>query len=150
MQSKRRAAPPLAALDAILRVVTEIPAAILVLVEVGILFAGVVWRYVLNSPLFWSDEVAGLLFLWLVMLGAVIALRRGAHMRMTAVVSVLPPRAQRFLATFSALVVAIFVAVILVPAASYVVDENLMMSPALKRRMHSAGRPSRPARPVSW
>jgi tripartite ATP-independent transporter DctM subunit len=51
---------------------------------------------------------------------------------MTAVVSVLPPRAQRFLATFSALVVAIFVAVILVPAASYVVDENLMMSPALQ------------------
>ncbi len=132
MQSKRRAAPPLAALDATLRVVTEIPAAILVLVEVGILFAGVVWRYVLNSPLFWSDEVAGLLFLWLVMLGAVIALRRGEHMRMTAAVSRLPPRAQRFVATLSALVVAIFVAEILLPAASYMVDEELMMSPALQ------------------
>jgi tripartite ATP-independent transporter DctM subunit len=132
MQSKRRAAPPLAALDATLRVVTEIPAAILVLVEVGILFAGVVWRYVLNSPLFWSDEVAGLLFLWLVMLGAVIALRRGEHMRMTAVVSRLPPRAQRFVATLSALVVAIFVAEILLPATSYMVDEELMMSPALQ------------------
>ena len=112
--------------------VTEMPAAILVLVEVGILFAGVIWRYVLNSPLFWSDELAGLLFLWLVMLGAVIALRRGEHMRMTAVVSGLPPRAQRFLATLGALVVAIFVAVILLPAASYMVDENLMMSPALQ------------------
>ena len=132
MQSKRRAAPPLAVLDATLRVVTEIPAAILVLVEVGILFAGVVWRYVLNSPLFWSDEVAGLLFLWLVMLGAVIALRRGEHMRMTAVVSRLPPRAQRFVATLSALVVAIFVAEILLPATSYMVDEELMMSPALQ------------------
>lgn len=123
MQPERRAAPRLVALDKALRIFTEIPAAILVLAEVAILFAGVIWRYALNSPLFWSDEVAGLLFLWLVMLGAVIALRRGAHMRMTAVVSVLPPRAQRFLATFSALVVAIFVAVILVPAASYVVDE---------------------------
>ena len=132
MQPERRAAPRLVALDKALRIFTEIPAAILVLAEVAILFAGVIWRYALNSPLFWSDEVAGLLFLWLVMLGAVIALRRGAHMRMTAVVSVLPPRAQRFLATFSALVVAIFVAVILVPAASYVVDENLMMSPALQ------------------
>ena len=132
MQPERRAAPRLVALDKALRIFTEIPAAILVLAEVAILFAGVIWRYALNSPLFWSDEVAGLLFLWLVMLGAVIALRRGAHMRMTAVVSVLPPRAQRFLATFSALVVVIFVAVILVPAASYVVDENLMMSPALQ------------------
>jgi tripartite ATP-independent transporter DctM subunit len=129
---ERRAAPPLAALDTILRVVTEIPAAILVLVEVGILFAGVIWRYVLNSPLFWSDEVAGLLFLWLVMLGAVIALRRSEHMRMTAVVARLPPRAQRFVATLGALVVAIFVAEILLPAASYMVDEELMMSPALQ------------------
>ena len=37
MQLERRAAPPLAALDTVLRIVTEIPAAILVLVEVGIL-----------------------------------------------------------------------------------------------------------------
>jgi tripartite ATP-independent transporter DctM subunit len=132
MQLERRAAPPLAALDTVLRIVTEIPAAILVLVEVGILFAGVICRYVLNSPLFWSDEVAGLLFLWLVMLGAVIALRRGEHMRMTAVVSCLPPRAQRFLATLSALVVAVFVAEILLPAASYMEDAELMMSPALQ------------------
>jgi tripartite ATP-independent transporter DctM subunit len=132
MELERRAAPQLAALDTALRVVTEIPAAILVLVEVGILFAGVIWCYALNSPLFWSDEVAGLLFLWLVMLGAVIALRRNEHMRMTAVVSRLPPSVQRFLATFSALVVAIFVAEILLPAASYMADEELMMSSALQ------------------
>jgi tripartite ATP-independent transporter DctM subunit len=132
MQLERRAAPQLAALDTALRVITEVPAAILVLAEVGILFAGVIWRYALNSPLFWSDEVAGLLFLWLVMLGAVIALRRSEHMRMTALVARLPPRAERFLATFGALVVAVFVAEILLPAASYMVDEELMMSPALQ------------------
>ena len=42
MQFERRAAPQLAVLDTILRIVTEIPAAILVLVEVGILLAGVI------------------------------------------------------------------------------------------------------------
>ena len=35
----------------------------------------------------WSDELASILFLWLAMLGAVIALRRGEHMRMTALVN---------------------------------------------------------------
>ena len=37
-----------------------------------------------TAPLIWSDELASILFLWLAMLGAVIALRRGEHMRLTA------------------------------------------------------------------
>ena len=45
------------------------------LVEIGVLFSGVVARYVFHSPLVWSDELASILFLWLSMLGAVVALR---------------------------------------------------------------------------
>ena len=48
-------------------------------------------RYVLHRPLVWSDELASILFLWLAMLGAVVALRRGEHMRMTALVGKLAP-----------------------------------------------------------
>jgi TRAP-type mannitol/chloroaromatic compound transport system permease small subunit len=59
----------------------------LVAAEVVILFAGVVARYVLHSPLVWSDELAATLFLWLAMLGAVMAVRHNAHMRMTAIVA---------------------------------------------------------------
>ncbi len=67
--------------------VTEVPAALLVVAEIVILFAGVVSRYVFNKPLTWSDELASVLFLWLAMLGAVIALRRGEHMRLTTFVN---------------------------------------------------------------
>ena len=66
--------------------VVEILAATLVAAEIVILFSGVVARYVLNHPLIWSDELASILFLWLAMLGAVIAFRRDEHMRMTAAV----------------------------------------------------------------
>ena len=65
----------------------EIPAALLVVAEIVILFAGVVARYGLHRPLIWSDELASILFLWLAMLGAVVAFRRAEHMRMTAVVA---------------------------------------------------------------
>ena len=41
-------------------------------------------RYVFHRPPVWSDELAGILFLWLAMLGSVIAFQRGDHMRMTA------------------------------------------------------------------
>ncbi len=69
----------------------EILAATLVAAEIVILFSGVVARYVFDHPLIWSDELASILFLWLAMLGAVIAFRRDEHMRMTAAVGSLPP-----------------------------------------------------------
>ena len=65
----------------------EVVAAILVVAEICILFAGVLARYVLHTPLLWSDELASILFLWLAMLGAVVALYRGEHMRMAALVN---------------------------------------------------------------
>ena len=68
--------------------------AILVALEIVVLFAGVVSRYVFHAPLTWSDELASILFLWLAMLGAVIALRRGEHMRLTAIVQRAPPGAR--------------------------------------------------------
>ena len=78
--------PWLARLDAVLGLLVEVPAALLVLADIGVLFWGVVARFVLHRPLVWSDELASILFLWLAMLGSVIALQRSEHMRMTAVV----------------------------------------------------------------
>jgi TRAP-type C4-dicarboxylate transport system permease small subunit len=37
--------------------------------------------------LVWSDELASILFIWLSMLGAVLALDRGEHMRLTAIIN---------------------------------------------------------------
>ena len=62
-----------ASLEAWLGTLVEIPAALLVVAEIVILFAGVVARYGLHRPLIWSDELASILFLWLAMLGAVVA-----------------------------------------------------------------------------
>ena len=45
-------------------------------------FSGVIARYVFNYSLSWSDELAGLLFVWLTMIGSVSAMRRKAHMAM--------------------------------------------------------------------
>lgn len=77
----------------------EVCAAALLMMEIVVMFAGVVCRYVLHQPLVWSDELAGILFLWLAMLGAVLALRRGEHMRMTALVSRLSPQRRAFVDT---------------------------------------------------
>src|SRR5436305_4666921 len=120
-----------AQLDRTLAWITEIPAAILVVVEIAVLFSGVVARYAFNNPLVWSDELASVLFLWLAMFGAVIALRRGEHMRLTALIKLAAPRRQAFLETLAAIVVAIFVLQIFLPAYDYVESEWLITTPAL-------------------
>jgi tripartite ATP-independent transporter DctM subunit len=97
----------------------EAVGAALVLAETCILFAGVVSRYVFNSPLMWTDELANFLFLWLAMLGAIVAFRRDGHMRLTTFVNSLSPERAQWLGTVGALVVIAFVIEILVPAAQY-------------------------------
>jgi hypothetical protein len=54
--------------DRTIGIVAEVLGAGIVVAETGILFAGVVSRYVFNSPLMWTDELANFLFLWLAML----------------------------------------------------------------------------------
>ena len=96
----------------------------LVLAEVCILFAGVVSRYVLDSPLFWTDELANFLFLWLSMLGMVVALRRDGHMRLTTVANWVPLHIARWFAAVASLVVIAFVLEVLWPAAQYLDQER--------------------------
>jgi tripartite ATP-independent transporter DctM subunit len=93
--------------------------AALVVAETGILFAGVVSRYVFDRPLMWTDELANFLFLWLAMLGAVVALRRNEHMRLTTFVNSVGPEWGRYLATVGSLVLIVFVLEVLLPAAQY-------------------------------
>jgi len=105
--------------DRTIGVLAEAVGAALVVAEICILFAGVVSRYVFDSPLMWTDELANFLFLWLSMLGTVVALRRGEHMRLTTFVNSLRPQWGRSLGTVGALVVIVFVLEILLPAAQY-------------------------------
>jgi TRAP-type C4-dicarboxylate transport system permease small subunit len=55
-------------------------------------------RYVLGSPLVWSEELARYLYIWVCYLGAPVALRRGNHIAITLLVDQLPARAARVIA----------------------------------------------------
>ena len=119
-------------LDHILGTLVEIPAAILVVAEVVVLFAGVVSRYVLHAPLIWSDELASMLFLWLAMLGAVVAFRRSEHMRMTALVASAGPRLRAYLDLVAICAALAFLLLIVHPAYEYASDEGVITTPALQ------------------
>ena len=118
-------------LDRWLRTTIEIVASILVVLEIVVLFCGVVSRYVFHNPLVWSDELASILFIWLSMLGAVVAFRRNEHMRMTAVIGMCPPKARAFLEIVALVAATGFVTLMIQPAIEFATDESFVTTPAL-------------------
>src|SRR3977135_3361352 len=121
-----------ASLEASLGMLVEIPAALLVVAEIVILFAGVVARYGLHRPLIWSDELASILFLWLAMLGATVAFRRSEHMRMTAVVASAKPAMRAWLDVVATCAALAFLLLVAWPAYEYAYEESFITTPALQ------------------
>lgn len=122
----------LASVEHFLGMLVEIPAAMLVVAEIVILFAGVVSRYVLHSPLIWSDELASILFLWLAMLGSAVAFRRAEHMRMTAIVSMVRPAMWAYLDMVATCAALAFLLMIVWPSYEYAYEESFITTPALQ------------------
>src|SRR5580692_5163174 len=119
-------------IEAFLGRLIEIPAALLVVAEVVTLFAGVVARYVVQQPLIWSDELASILFLWLAMLGAVVAFRRSEHMRMTAVVARAGPTLRAYLDVVATCAALAFLLLVVAPSYQYAYEESFITTPALQ------------------
>jgi len=55
---------------------------VLVIIITILGFMGIFFRYVLDSPLTWSEELIRLLFIWIVFIGAAVAVKKEVHLRM--------------------------------------------------------------------
>ena len=124
--------PVLAFADRVIGTVVEACAAFLVAAEIVVLFAGVVSRYVFHRPIVWSDELASFLFLWLAMLGSVVAFRKAEHMRMTALVSKSSVRAQTYFDLLAGVASIAFLLLTIYPALDFAMEEQLITTPALE------------------
>lgn len=111
---------------------TEIPAAALVIVEILVLLTGTVARYVFHHPLTWTDELASILFLWLAMLGSVIALRRNAHMRLTTFVNKASPALRGWIEVFTMSLSAAFLLFMIMPAFDHFEESLVVNTPVLE------------------
>ena len=110
---------------------TELLAVCLLVAEVGLLLTNVFFRYVMHQPLVWGDELASLLFIWLAMIGAVIALQRGEHMRLTTFIARMTPDSRAFCNTLADVIIVAFVLLLIGPAWEYALEEWAITTPAL-------------------
>lgn len=118
-------------IDSTIGRVLEPIAAVLLVVEVFILIASVFSRYVMHTPLVWSDEIASIIFLWLSMLGTVIAYRRRVHIQLTALSNRFAPHIQETMGLVVEMIVLMFVIELLPASRDYLVQEAIDLTPAL-------------------
>ncbi|MER2537496.1 MAG: TRAP transporter large permease subunit [Rhizobiaceae bacterium] len=103
----------------------------LLIALVALIFVGVVMRYFFNMPLSFGDELASFMFLWFVMLSAVLAMDRHEHLRLSIAVDLLPPRVASFVNVLGMLIIAVFILALTPEAFRYARAESFIVSPGL-------------------
>jgi TRAP-type C4-dicarboxylate transport system permease small subunit len=81
--------------------------------------AQVFFRYVLNYPLGWTEEMARYVFIWAVFLGAAVVARSRDHVAVELFHRYLPPRGRKAFQVFNDVCILAFLAAIIWPALNY-------------------------------
>lgn len=81
--------------------IVELLMALALAVMVVLTFGNVVLRYVFNTGIDWAEELSRLMFVWLIFLGSILALRQRAHLGVEILQGALPPSLRRASAIIS-------------------------------------------------
>jgi TRAP-type C4-dicarboxylate transport system permease small subunit len=89
----------------------EIAVSTILVALVTVTFAQVVFRYILQAPLAWSEELARFLLMWMASLSAAYAFKTRSHFALRFVVDRFNPKLQRVVGTVVTLAIAGFLVV---------------------------------------
>lgn len=100
-----------------------------------IVFLQVVFRYVLEAPLGWSEEVARFLFVWVTFLGAANLVRLGQHVAVATFVEMFPKSIRIASKVTGHLIVLLCSVMFFVGGVGITIKEWIQLSPALQIEM---------------
>jgi TRAP-type transport system small permease protein len=106
--------------------------ALCMLVIVAAVGAGILFRYALGAPLFWTDEVARFALIWMTFLGAaVLMFVEGGHITVDVLLARVRPSTRRAMALVADLFVLAISAVVVVGSYFWMFARYEHLSPAL-------------------
>ena len=124
-----------AALRGLLRHPLEAAVCTILVALVAVTFSQVVFRYVLEASLSWSEELARFLLMWLAALSTAYAMKTGAHFALHFVTDRMPATARRWTASLVAASTAIFLAVFAYQSLRFAIEVHDMLAPATRMSM---------------
>ena len=113
----------------------EVAVCTILVALVAVTFSQVVFRYVLEASLSWSEELARFLLMWLAALSTAYAMKTGAHFALRFLVDRTPPTAQRLIGTLVAASAALFLAVFAYQSLRFAIEVHDMLAPATRMSM---------------
>jgi len=119
----------------ILRRLVEVVAIALLSCMILLILTQILGRYVFNFSIAWSEELAVFAQIWLVMLGAGIAMRRGQHVGIDILIAGRSQLVQRIAKSAALLLVVWFFFVVITGSFSLLAIGMIIKSPALQMPM---------------
>ncbi len=113
----------------------EITTTILLGAMIFVLLLQIIFRYVLNSPLTWSEELARYLYVWVTFMGAGYCVYKHMHIEMTMFFDMLPPAVQKVLQVLVNLFSAACYAYIIPAGIRFAISQNRIPSVSLPIKM---------------
>ncbi len=98
-------------------------------------FSAVIFRFVLHSPLTWSEEAARYMMVWVTYIGAGIAIKRGRHIGVTLFVNKLPATLKKACIYIADIIVILFLLVLVVLGIQLLLILRTQTSPAMRLPM---------------
>ena len=111
--------------------IEDIVAAIFITITTILVIVNIIMRYVLNSGLVWSEEVATGCFVWAVFIGAVAAFKRRGHVGVDIVVKMLPAGPRKVLTTLMDMVLVALNGFMAYLSVLYIMTSYTKMTPVL-------------------
>jgi tripartite ATP-independent transporter DctM subunit len=106
--------------------------AALMVAIVVMLFSGVMARYAFSRPIGWIDEAVSIAFIWVAMLGSVLAMHRNEHLRLTMFIEKMPTQLRGLVHAFALVSISAFLVFLIGPAIEHIESEWIVNSPALE------------------
>jgi TRAP-type C4-dicarboxylate transport system permease small subunit len=79
---------------------------------VVVISAQVWYRFILNDPLSWSEELGRYMFVWISFIGAAVGIRFRVHLGIDLLEKMVPAQTYRYLAVFVNLIIQVFLALV--------------------------------------
>ena len=116
----------------VLKYPLEIILCFLIVALVGVIFIQVLFRYVFELSLAWSEEIARFLLMWLGALSAAYAFKTRSHFALRFVVSRFSNKIQQTVSTIVVLVLVIFLGIFVYQAYNYMMSGMNQISPGTR------------------
>ena len=107
----------------------------LVVVMTVVVLLQVIYRYLLTQPLYWSEELARYLFVWISLFGAALSVQRRGHFGMDFFFRMLPDKGRRFLIFVIFLLMGVVIFVLVIQGIVLVQKTAAQQSPAMEISM---------------